>query len=124
MITGDFQNNISDLPSLSLERYENIFKTFTINKSKDEVYYYYNIIEKIIIPKQLNNDVMGTIDLNTKLPWTTLSHKLYGTQFLWWLIFLINKPENIFYAEPGREYKYILPDFVESVLDNIQSQIS
>ena len=31
---------------------------------------------------------------------------------------------NIFYAEAGVEYKYVLPDYLNLVLDNIQSQIS
>jgi hypothetical protein len=123
MDIGEFQNNIVDLPSIDLERYENIFKTFTVNKGKDR-YYYYNILTKISIPKQLNEELLGTIKLNTRLPWTTLSYQKYNTQFLWWLIYLINRPDNIFYAEAGIEYKYVLPGYLNLVLDNIQSQIS
>jgi hypothetical protein len=124
MDTGNSQNIIPDLPSLEVERYENIFKVFSIDKTKDDRYYFYNIINKITIPKQLNEELMGVIKLNTKLPWTTLSYKIYDTQLLWWLIFLINKPKNIFYAEPGIEYKYVLPGYIGLVLENIQSQIS
>lgn len=123
MNIGEFQNNIEDLPSINIERYENIFKTFTIKNEKN-TYYYYNILSKINIPKQLNEELLGTIKLNTRLPWTTLSYKIYNTQFLWWLIYLINKPKNIFFAEAGLEYKYVLPDYLDLVLDNIQSQIS
>jgi hypothetical protein len=93
MDIGEFQNNIVDLPSIDLERYENIFKTFTVNKGKDR-YYYYNILTKISIPKQLNEELLGTIKLNTRLPWTTLSYQKYNTQFLWWLIYLINRKRN------------------------------
>lgn len=124
MNIGNSQNSISDLPSLDIERYENIFKIFTTSKTKDSEYYFYNILNKILIPTQLNEEIIGTIELNTRLPWTTLSYKIYNTQFLWWLIFLINKPKNIFYADSGLEYKYILPNYVGLVLDNIQSQIS
>lgn len=124
MDIGNSQNNIPDLPSLEVERYENIFKVFSIDKTKDDRYYFFNIINKITIPKQLNEELTGIIKLNTKLPWTTLSYKIYDTQLLWWLIFLINKPKNIFYAEPGIEYKYVLPGYVGLILDNIQSQIS
>lgn len=124
MNIGDFQNNIEDLPSIDLERYENIFKIFTTDKTKDNRYYFYNIIGKITIPSQLNEEILDTIELNIRMPWTTLSYKLYSTQHLWWLIFLLNKPENIFLAEPGKEYKYILPKYLGVILDNIQSQIS
>lgn len=124
MNIGDFQNNIVDLPSIDIERYENIFKTFAVDKTSSDRYYYYNILNKISIPKQLNEELLGTIKLNTRLPWTTLSYRVYNTQFLWWLIYLINKPENIFYAEAGIEYKYVLPGYLGLVLDNIQSQIS
>lgn len=124
MNIGEFQNNIVDLPSIDIERYENIFKTFTVDKTSNDRYYYYNILNKISIPKQLNEELLGTIKLNTRLPWTTLSYRVYNTQFLWWLIYLINKPENIFYADAGIEYKYVLPGYLGLVLDNIQSQIS
>lgn len=124
MNIGDFQNNIVDLPSIDLVRYENIFKTFTVEKNKDNIYYFYNILNKINIPQQLNEEIIGTIKLNTRLPWTTLSYKIYNTQYLWWLIFILNKPENIFFAEAGIEYKYVLPEFLGAVLENIQSQIS
>lgn len=124
MNIGDFQNNIVDLPSIDIERYENIFKTFAVDKTSNDRYYYYNILNKISIPKQLNEELLSTIKLNTRLPWTTLSYRVYNTQFLWWLIYLINKPESIFYAEAGIEYKYVLPGYLGLVLDNIQSQIS
>lgn len=124
MNIGEFQNNITDLPSIDLERYENIFKTFTVDKTNADRYYFYNILGKISIPKQLNEELLDTIKLNTRLPWTTLSYKIYNTQYLWWLVFLLNKPENIFFAEAGIEYKYVLPGYLNLVLDNIQSQIS
>jgi hypothetical protein len=124
MNIGEFQNNIADLPSIDLERYENIFKTFTVDKTNTDRYYFYNILGKISIPKQLNEELLDTIKLNTRLPWTTLSYKIYNTQYLWWLIFLLNKPENIFFAEAGIEYKYVLPGYLDLVLENIQSQIS
>lgn len=121
---GNLQNNISELPSLDLERYESIFKVYQVEKTSDNFYYYYNILKKVIIPEQIDNSVVGTFDLNRDLPWTTLSFMLYGTQYLWWLIFLINKPENIFYAKAGIEIKYILPQFIENILNNISKQVS
>ena len=123
-VFGNFQSDIPTLPTLDRERYENIFKVFSIEKVTGNNYYFYNILKKIEIPSSLDADIVSTLELNTKLPWTTLSFKLYGTQHLWWLLFLLNKPKNIFYADAGVELKYILTDYLDIVLNNIQSQIA
>jgi hypothetical protein len=120
---GDFQSNILSLPSLEQERYENIFKVYEIEKSSNNFYYFYNILKKIEMPDTLDRDIVGKLDINVKLPWTTLSYKLYGTQYLWWLLFLLNKPKNIFYAEAGSEIEYVKPDYITQVVDSIQTQI-
>jgi len=121
---GEYQNNITELPSLVGNRYENIFKVYTTEKDRDNAYYFYNIINKVILPSIIDQELLGVIDLNTKLPWTTLSYKIYGTINLWWLIYLINKPKNIFYADPGIQYKYILPEYIDAVLNDIKAQIN
>ncbi len=123
MKVGTYQNQISDLPSISKERYENIFKIYDINDTNPK-YRFYNILNKVTIPSDIDENLLGNINLDVKIPWTILSHKLYGTQFLWWLIFLLNNPKNIFYADSGIEYKYILPENINSVLDTIESQLN
>lgn len=122
MEIGAYQNQISDLPALSLERYESIFKIYNVIDANSN-YYYYNILNKITIPDDIDENLLSTISLNLKIPWTILSHKLYKTQHLWWLIFLLNKPKNIFYAESGIDYKYVLPENIEIILDTIESQL-
>ncbi len=42
---GKFQNNIEELPTLELYRYENIFKVF---ETGDKNFYYYNILKKLV----------------------------------------------------------------------------
>ena len=123
MEVGAYQNQINDLQSISNERYENIFKIYNVDGTSSN-YRFYNILNKIAIPDDIDESIIGTINLNVKVPWTILSYKLYRTQFLWWLIFLLNKPKNIFYADSGIEYKYILPENINSVLDAIESQLN
>ena len=108
---------------LSNERYENIFNVYSITKKPENVYYYYNLLNKIILPEQLSTVATTTFTVTTKTPWTLLSYKLYGSQFLWWLVFILNNPKNIFYAEPDVEYRCILPGYVSYVLNNIQTQL-
>jgi hypothetical protein len=68
--------------------------------------------------------VIGTVTLNRKLPWTTFSFQLYQTMNLWWLLFLLNKPKNIFVAEAGIEYKYIRQEYIEQVINDLGEQIN
>ena len=90
MITDleQYQNQITDLPNLEEVRYENIFKV-----AKSDKFFFYNIIKKITIPEDLQSDIYYELRINSNKPWTTLSHDVYGTQDLWWLICLVN---NIF----------------------------
>ena len=90
MNIGNYQNSVANLPQLGDERYENIFKVYNI-KDADKNYNFYNILKKVNIPDTLDESLLGFYTSNTNLPWTILSHKLYNTQHLWWLIFLINK---------------------------------
>lgn len=123
MDIGKYNNDIKELPSIPSERYENIFKLYVVKEENNNPYYFYNILNKIEFPDYLDQSLFGSIELNNKLPWTTLSYRIYETQFLWWVIFLLNKPQNIFFAEPGVEYKYILPQYISLILENINSQL-
>jgi hypothetical protein len=121
---GLSQNLVTALPNLSRTRYENIFKVFKVLKDKDNSYYFYNINNKVMIPENLDDNVYNNIEINRNTAWTTLSYKLYGTIDLWWLIFLINKPKDIFLARSGETYKYIKIDYVDDILLNIEQQIN
>ena len=121
-MTGQLQKEILILPNLDRTRYENIFKLYTVEKDSNSSYYYYNILNKVIIPNSIDQSLLGTIDLDRKLPWTTLSYKLYNTTQLWWLIVLLNKPSNIFYASAGTQYKYILQSNIDGILTDIIQQ--
>ena len=77
-----------------------------------------------MIPENLDDNVYNNIEINRNTAWTTLSYKLYGTIDLWWLIFLINKPKDIFLARSGETYKYIKIDYLEDILLNIEQQIN
>jgi len=122
-MSGNLQKNISNLPALDTTRYENIFKVHIVENGPRDSYYFYNILNKVTIPDNIDQTLLGTISLSKKLPWTTLSYQLYGTISLWWLIFLLNKPKNIFYAESGNQYKYFLPVYVDSIINNILGQV-
>lgn len=122
--TGRIQDEIPDLPILGRERYENIFNVYTTQKDENSFYYYYNILNKVVIPESIDENIFDTITLNRKLPWTTLSFQLYQTINLWWLLFLVNKPKNIFVAEPGIAYKYIRQEYIDQIINDLSEQIN
>ena len=121
--SGQYQNEIPQLPKLSRDRYENIFKLYKATKDPSNSYYFYNILLKVAIPESIDENVLSKITLNRNLAWTTFSYQLYGTIDLWWLLKLLNKPDNIFIAESGVEFKYIKPNLLSDVLNNIAEQI-
>jgi hypothetical protein len=112
-----YQNNIKDLPVLDDTRYENIFKL-----AKSDKYFFYNIIKKISIPDDIQSEIYIEYRINSNRPWTDLSHEIYGSQDLWWLICLTNKIYNpINNPELGAVYKIIKPDYVNIILQELKN---
>ena len=68
MITDleQYQNNITELPSLDETRYENIFKL-----AKSDKFFFFNIIKKLSIPDDIQSEVYIEMRVNSKQPWTT-----------------------------------------------------
>lgn len=118
---GQYQNNISELPGLEPYRYENIFKLY---QTGDKDFYFYNILKKLQIPQDINNNLFHITTLPPGMPFTTLSYNLYGTTYLWWLICAINEIKNPFdQSLAGMRIKVLKKDYVKPVLDSIQQQL-
>jgi LysM repeat protein len=85
-----YQNEISELPKLAEERYENIFNVYQDENDR----YYYNLLETINFPQNLPDAFFTTY---TVLPGDTfpyISYKLYKTIHVWWVITLANNITN------------------------------
>jgi len=118
---GKQQNDIPDLFPLDSTRYENIFKLY---KDPNSIYFY-NILNNIIVPDNIDQQFYYIIKLNRKIPWTTISYEEYGTIDLWWFICLVNKINNpIKFVEPGSELKIIRKNYLATVLNIIQKNIN
>ena len=118
VINGATRNEIEELTSLSKNMYENIFKINLIDDSNNNLYFY-NILNKVIFPDDISDEIVDTLILQNDTPWTMLSYKLYGTTNLWWTVYLLNKPDYIFKALAATEYKYIKPGALGAVLQQI-----
>lgn len=116
---GQYRNSIAELNPIPGEAYENIFKMY---KTGD--YYFYNILNTITFPTQINKDSYDKYIVQGDMLWTTLSYDVYGTINLWWLIALINgidDPTQI--AKAGTELKVLKTGLVGQLLQSIQTQL-
>ena len=98
--TGKYQDDIEELESLPLTRYERIFRIYTEGKNGKQ-FYFYNILNKIEFPDNIDPMLLDLYTVQAKEPLTTTSHTLYGDIESWWMIYLLNKPllKNKFYTK-------------------------
>jgi hypothetical protein len=121
MIDQKKQNEIEDLETLDSDRYENIFNVYEFNKGDEDSYYYFNILKKISIDdSNIDPEVFYYVKVDRKLPWTSISYNLYGTQHLWWLILLFNNIINpTTLPKIGDVYKVIKKEYVNDIVSQL-----
>jgi hypothetical protein len=117
---GKFQEDITELSILEQYRYENIFKIYETG-NKD--FFYYNILKKIRLPDDLDDNLVNTVAYNEALPVTTLSYRIYGTTYLWWLIMVVNRISNPAKISGGTRIKYIKKEYLKPTIDSIKQQL-
>mgnify|MGYP001200217381 FL=1 len=89
--------------------------------SNDKQFYFYNILNKIEFPNNLQADLLDLYTAKSNEPLTTTSFNIYGDIDSWWLIYLVNK-ETIgksFFLEGGTQVSFIKPEFRTLVYNNI-----
>ena len=118
IINGSKQNQVDELNKLNRNLYENIFNVNLVDKEGKDLYFY-NILNKVIFPDDINDEFIDEVTLTTDKPWTTFSYELYGTINLWWTVYLLNKPDYIFKAQASTPYKYIKPEYISAVIQQI-----
>jgi hypothetical protein len=117
---GKFQEGITDLDVLEQYRYENIFKVY---ETGDKDFFYYNILKKIRLPDDIDNNLLNTVAYNSALPVTTLSYRIYGTTYLWWLIMVVNNISNPVKIAGGTRIRYIKKQYLKPVIDSLKQQL-
>ena len=119
-MAGRYQNDIDILSDLELYRYENIFKVY---ERGDTNFLYYNILKKIKLPDDINEEIFSYVNYSDALPLTTLSYRIYGTTYLWWLIMVVNNIKNPMKVESGKKIRFIKKPFLKIVLQSIKDQL-
>lgn len=111
-------NQIDNLPKISNIRYENIFRVYQDSKTGKD-FYWYNITNKINLPSQIDESLIDSVLIDKKTPWTTVAYSIYGSIFLWYLLVMLNKTDNKFYVSAGETIKFIKPEYLQTIINNI-----
>jgi len=116
---GEYLNDLlpgtAGLSALPMARYERVFKLHTaapsLPISNDKQFYFYNILNKLEFPTNIESALLSSYNVKSREPFTTISYKLYGDIESWWIIWYLNKDQlhRKFYADGGLELKYLLP---------------
>jgi hypothetical protein len=106
--TGNYQNEVASLSSLSIRDYERIFKVFK-QSTDDKEFYTYNILNKIEFP-EIDGQYIQFYTPPSRMAMTILSYNIYGDIKSWWILYLLNKDKFTgapFYVDGGVQIKYI-----------------
>jgi hypothetical protein len=114
------QNDISSLNRLSVERYENLFKVYQA-EIDNKKFYYYNITNKLILPEELNSEILDKISFDRNMPWTIVAQRLYSSIYLWYILFMLNfkTVKSKFFVSAGEEIVYIKPEYIDLVVSKL-----
>ena len=102
------------------EYQNNVFKVYT-EKNNGKEFYFYNILNKIEFPQNLNSDFFELHTVTGRLPLTTVSYHLYDTMHNWWILYLtnLNVLRNKFFVEGGTQLKFIKPEYLGFVFNQM-----
>ena len=115
--SGDHQNSIGELPRISKNAFENLFKVY----KQDDGIYFYNILRTMHFPDELDQKYYYTYTITSPEPLTNLSFKFYGDIELWWLICLANKIDNpVELLEGGTTIRVIRSKYIENIIKKLK----
>lgn len=106
------------------ERYENIFNMYQFDTENKDTYVFYNILSKVSIPANLDDNIYEYYIIDSEMPLTTLSYKFYKTQHLWWLILAVNNLKNpVKLIKAGSTIKILKSEYLSTIYSSIKQKI-
>jgi hypothetical protein len=96
-------------------------KIFRVYNTKENIPFLL-LNKRVEFPSDRSLDIYKSTLINSNIPWTVLSYKLYGTIDYWWILCSLN-PSSIFYAKEGEYIYYIKPEYIEFILNSISNNI-
>jgi hypothetical protein len=106
------------------ERYENIFNMYEFTNENNDSYVFYNILSKVQLPQDLDESVFEYYKIDSEMPLTTISYRIYQSQHLWWLIMVVNNFKNpVKLLERGSIIKVIKVNYLDTVLESLKQKL-
>ena len=113
------RNEVGDIGILKETLYENIFTMY-----KEGNHYAYNILKKVNIPRDLQDDTYYYVRVYGNQTWTQISLQEYGDINLWWLICAASGIRNpVLNPAPGTMLRVIKRSLVMDVINDVNSQL-
>lgn len=108
------QNDIKDLPRLSIENFEKIFNVY---QDADGLYFY-NLLNTIVFPQNLPVNLFTVYTVKPGDTWPFISYKTLQSPNLWWIILLANGIDNpLLPVVPGTNLKIPISQVVKEVVE-------
>lgn len=105
----------------SVFKYENFFNIYENEKNLR----FFNLLKNISIFGSKDSQIEEEYITTGADTWYSISHKMYGTVNLWWLVCLYNETINpIKPINKEKTLKVIKPQYVSIVLSEIKKQLN
>ena len=115
------QNSFTDLPNISMYKYENFFNIYTNENS----FKFYNILKSINLFPSNNSDAEDVYSTKHNDTWNLISWDYYNTMDLWWLVCAYNQIDNpVNMPDAGTQLKLLKSSYVSTVVSELNKQIS
>jgi hypothetical protein len=115
------QADFTELPNLSLYRYENFFNIY---QDKDQTKFY-NLLRSINIFPAQDSSVEDIYYVEPNDTWINISYKYYNTVYLWWLVCEYNRITNpLEMPELGTKLKLLKSQYVWPIITELNKQIN
>lgn len=116
------QNQIADLPKISLYRYENFFNVY---QDKENKFNFYNLLKAVNIISSDNTNVEEEYTIKYNDTWGLISYRYYNTMDLWWVVCLYNQIKNpVTMPEVGTKIKLLKASYISTVIDELNKQFN
>lgn len=113
--------NLSEIPPVAGEYYENIFNVYQTQDASS--YYYFNLGNKVVINiDDVSETFIEYIFIDSRMPLTTMSFRLFGTMHLWWLIATMNDLNPIDIPAAGTVLAVPRRQYLQNILNAIKSK--
>lgn len=114
------RNDITDIQEkIFFQNYENLFNVYGTTDGD----YFYNILRKVNIPTEIDNQYYDEYVVRPGDTWTGLAYTFYDDVKLWWIICLANNIQNpLEFPIAGTLLRILTPDLTQSILMTIRSE--